>query len=123
MATRPAIFKWRQTDPVLILCAVRWYSRYSLSLRDVEELLQERGLQADHTTVWRWVQRYAPELEQRLGPLTNLGACMRPTFECWAAGANCIGRSSGDDVLGQVVSSGSSSIWQSDHELDVVPQV
>jgi len=41
---------------------VRWYLRYSLSLRDVEELLNERGLEADHTTVWRWVQRYAPEL-------------------------------------------------------------
>ena len=66
MATRPAIFKWRQTEPILILCAVRWYLRYSLSLRDVEELLDERGLQADHTTVWRWVQRYGPELEQRL---------------------------------------------------------
>jgi transposase, IS6 family len=39
MATRPAIFKWRQTEPQLILCAVRWYLRYSLSLRDVEELL------------------------------------------------------------------------------------
>jgi len=43
-ATRPAIFKWRQTAPELILCAVRWYLRYSLSLRDVEELLAERGL-------------------------------------------------------------------------------
>jgi transposase-like protein len=66
MATRPAIFKWRQTEPVLILSAVRWYLRYSLSLRDVEELLKERGLEADHTTVWRWVQRYGPELEQRM---------------------------------------------------------
>jgi transposase, IS6 family len=65
-ATRPAIFKWRQTAPELILCAVRWYLRYSLSLRDVEELLAERGLAADHTTIWRWVQRYGPELEQRL---------------------------------------------------------
>ena len=46
MATRPAIFKWRQTEPVLILCAVRWYLRYLLSLRDVEELLEERGLDA-----------------------------------------------------------------------------
>jgi len=63
---RPAIFKWRQTAPELILCAVRWYLRYSLSLRDVEELLAERGLEADHTTIWRWVQRYGPELEQRL---------------------------------------------------------
>jgi IS6 family transposase len=66
MATRPAIFKWRQTEPILILCAVRWHLRYSLSLRDVEELLRERGLEADHTTVWRWVQRYGPELEQRM---------------------------------------------------------
>ena len=65
-ATRPTIFKWRQTAPELILCAVRWYLRYSLSLRDVEELLAERGLAADHTTIWRWVQRYGPELEQRL---------------------------------------------------------
>jgi transposase, IS6 family len=57
MANRPTIFKWRQTDPALILCAVRWYLRYSLSLRDVEELLvlEERWLEADHTTVWRWV--------------------------------------------------------------------
>src|ERR1022692_959626 len=51
MGTRPAIFKWRQTEPGLILCAVRWYLRYSLSLRDVEELLEERDLNADHTTV------------------------------------------------------------------------
>jgi len=53
MATRPAIFKWRQTESGLILCAVRWYLRYPLSLRDVEELLEERGLNVDHTTVWR----------------------------------------------------------------------
>ena len=66
MATRPTIFKWRQTEPAIILCAVRWYLRYSLSLRDVEELLLERGLAADHTTVWRWVQRYSPELELRI---------------------------------------------------------
>ena len=66
MTKRPAIFKWRQSEPEIILCAVRWYLRYSLSLRDVEELLVERGLGADHTTVWRWVQRYAPELEQRM---------------------------------------------------------
>jgi IS6 family transposase len=66
MMTRPAIFKWRQTEPGLLLCAVRWYLRYSLSLRDVEELLEERGLYVDHTTVWRWVQYYGSELEQRL---------------------------------------------------------
>src|ERR1039458_9829453 len=66
MGIRPAIFKWRQTEPGLILCAVRWYLRYSLSLRDVEEPLEECGLDVDHTTVWRWVQYDGPELEQRL---------------------------------------------------------
>ena len=67
-AIRPVIFKWRQTEPEpeLILCAVRWYLRYSLSFRDVKELLSERGLEVDHTTIWRWVQRYGPELEGRL---------------------------------------------------------
>jgi IS6 family transposase len=77
VATRPSIFKWRQTEPALILCAVRWYLRYSLSLRDVEELLLERGLEADHTTVWRWVQRYGPELEQRMR------RHLKPTNKSW----------------------------------------
>jgi IS6 family transposase len=76
-ATRPVIFKWRQTAPGLILCAVRWYLRYSLSLRDVEELFAERGLKADHTTIWRWVQRYGPELDQRLR------RHLKPTNKSW----------------------------------------
>ena len=46
--------------------AVGWYLRFSLSYRDVEELLAERGLSVDHVTVWRWVPRYAPELDRRL---------------------------------------------------------
>jgi IS6 family transposase len=45
---------------------VGWYLRFSLSYRDFEELLAERGLRADHVTVWKWVQRYGPEMEQRL---------------------------------------------------------
>src|SRR4030081_855788 len=77
MTKRPAIFKWRQREPEIILCAVRWYLRYSLSLRDVEELLIERGLGADHTTVWRWVQRYGPELEQRMR------RHLKPTNKSW----------------------------------------
>jgi hypothetical protein len=42
--------------------AVRWYLRYGLSYRDVEELLVERGVEADHVTVFRWVQRFTPLL-------------------------------------------------------------
>jgi transposase-like protein len=60
------LFKWRQFEPEVILMAVGWYLRFSLSYRDVEELLAERGVHADHVTVWRWVQRYAPEMERRL---------------------------------------------------------
>jgi len=50
------LFKWRQFEPEVILLAVGWYLRFSLSYREVEELLAERGLHADHVTVWRWVQ-------------------------------------------------------------------
>jgi transposase, IS6 family len=59
------LFKWRHFEPAVITCAVGWYLRFSLSYRNVEELLTERGLPADHTTIWRWVQRYAPELSKR----------------------------------------------------------
>jgi transposase-like protein len=52
----------------IILCAVRWYLRYALSYRDVEELLRERGVTVDHTTIFCWVQRYAPELDKRCRP-------------------------------------------------------
>jgi transposase-like protein len=54
-----SLFKWRHFEADIILCAMRWYLRYALSYRDVEELLQERGVQVDHTTVFRWVQRVA----------------------------------------------------------------
>jgi transposase, IS6 family len=50
---------------IIILC-VRWYLRYSLSYRDLEEIMAERGLSVDHVTIWRWVQRYAPVLNQRI---------------------------------------------------------
>ena len=48
--------------PDVITLAVRWYLRYGLSYRDVEELLAERGINADHVTVYRWVQRFTPLL-------------------------------------------------------------
>ncbi len=57
----------------IILLCVRWYLRYSLSYRDLEEMMLERGLHVDHTTIYRWVQRYAPELDKRCRP--HLKAC------------------------------------------------
>ncbi len=58
-------FKWRHFQAEIILVCVRWYLRYPLSYRDLEEMMLERGLHVDHTTICRWVQYYAPELEQR----------------------------------------------------------
>jgi IS6 family transposase len=46
--------------PVVVLLAVRWCLRYGLSYRDVEELLAERGVEVDHVTIYRWVQRFTP---------------------------------------------------------------
>jgi transposase, IS6 family len=59
------------------LLAVGWYLRFSLSYRDVEELLAERGLHADHVTVWRWVQRYGSELQR------VLRRRLKPTNDSW----------------------------------------
>jgi transposase, IS6 family len=77
MPSVSGLFKWRQFEPDVILLAVGWYLRFSLSYRDVEELLAERGLHADHVTVWRWVQRYAPEVERRLR------SRLKPTNDSW----------------------------------------
>jgi transposase-like protein len=81
----------RQTDPVassgsssssvfagfrfpreVISLAVRWYLRYGLSYRDVEELLAERGIMVDHVTIYRWVQRFTPEFIEAARPARHL---------------------------------------------------
>jgi transposase-like protein len=61
-------FKWRHFEAEIVLLCVRWYLRYALSYRDLEEIMVERGLSVDHTTIYCWVQRYAPELEKRCRP-------------------------------------------------------
>ena len=61
-------FKGRHFEAGLIVQAVSWYLRYPLSYRDIEELLLERGLEVDHSTVNRWVLAYAPLVERRLRP-------------------------------------------------------
>jgi transposase, IS6 family len=48
--------------------AVRWYLRFGLSYRDVEELLAERGVEVDHVTIYRWVQRFSPLLAEAARP-------------------------------------------------------
>lgn len=58
-------FKWRHFGGEVIFQCVRWYCKYGISYRDLEEMMNERGVAVDHTTLYRWVQRYAPELEKR----------------------------------------------------------
>ena len=55
----------------MITVAVRWYLRYGLSYRDVEELLAERGIEVDHVTVYRWVQRFTPLFADAARPLRH----------------------------------------------------
>jgi IS6 family transposase len=52
----------------IILICTRWYLRDALSYRDLEEMMTERGLSVDHTTIYRWVQECAPELAKRSHP-------------------------------------------------------
>jgi hypothetical protein len=55
----------------VITVAVRWYLRYSLSYRDMEELLAERGIDVDHVTIYRWVQRFTPLFADAARPLRH----------------------------------------------------
>ena len=67
-------FKWRHYQLESILLCVRWYCAYPLSYRQLAEMVNERGMDVHYTTVFRWVQEYAPELDKRCRPhlqLTN----------------------------------------------------
>ena len=59
-------FKGRHFRGEIVLWAVRWYCRYPISYRDLEAMMTERGVAVDHSTIYRWVQRFAPEMEKRL---------------------------------------------------------
>jgi transposase, IS6 family len=64
--SRPALFRGRHFRSDVIVLCVRWYLRYPLSYRDLEEMMAERGLSIDHSTIARWVLHYAPILNQRI---------------------------------------------------------
>ncbi|MFC0692333.1 IS6 family transposase [Paraburkholderia humisilvae] len=71
------LFGGRHFDRGIIILCVRWYLRYKLSLRDLVEMMAERGLSLAHTTIMRWVQRYTPEFVKRWNRLA------RPPGQSW----------------------------------------
>jgi transposase, IS6 family len=73
----PSAFKGFRFPPEVIVLAVRWYLRFGLSYRDVEELLAERGIEVDHVTLYRWVQRFTPLLADAAG------ACRHAVGDRW----------------------------------------
>lgn len=65
LMSAPSLFK-RHFLLDVILLNVRWYCRYALSDHDLEEMVAERGIKVDHSTINRWVLKYAPELDKRI---------------------------------------------------------
>jgi transposase, IS6 family len=59
-------FKERPFEGEIVLWAVRWYCRCGVSYRDLEQVMGERGVSVDHSTVYRWVRRHVPAIEKRL---------------------------------------------------------
>jgi IS6 family transposase len=63
-----SLFKRRRFPIEIILLCVRWYCKYGISYRDLAEMMSERGVSVNPSTIFRWVQRYAPEIEKRVRP-------------------------------------------------------
>jgi transposase, IS6 family len=70
-------FKWKNFAGEIILQTIRWYLKYSLSYRNLEEMMAERGVEVDHTTIMRWVHQYSPEMEKKVRRY------LRPTNDSW----------------------------------------
>jgi transposase-like protein len=71
------VFKGRHFDQSVILLCVRWYLAYNLSLRDLEEMMAERGISVEHATIHRWIIRYSPDF------LNRFNARKRPVTAKW----------------------------------------
>ena len=70
-------FKWKHYEGEFILLTVRWYLKYALSYRNLKEMMAERGVEVDHTTIMRWVHQYSPEIEKKVRKH------LRPTNDSW----------------------------------------
>ena len=74
---RSNLFKWKHYESNIIILCVRWYLKYSLSFRDLAEMMQERGLAIHPSTIYRWVLQYSPILSK------NIRKRLKPTNDSW----------------------------------------
>jgi transposase-like protein len=77
------LFAGRHFDREVIILCVRWYLRYKLSLRDLVEMMAERGLSLAHTTILRWVKRYSPEFVKRRNRFGTPTGQLRRLHQSW----------------------------------------
>lgn len=68
LETELDLFKFKQFESEIILLTIRWYLKYSLSYRNLVEMMEERGLHMAHTTIMRWVHQFGPEVDKRIRP-------------------------------------------------------
>ncbi|KTD37699.1 transposase [Legionella nautarum] len=71
-STKPVAFKWRHFHGEVILQCVRWYCKYGISYRDLEDMMAERGLEIDHTTLYRWFSIMHLSLKKDLNGIENV---------------------------------------------------
>ena len=93
-----SVFAGFRFPPEVISVAVRWYLRYGLSYRDVEELLAERGVTVDHVTIYRWAQRFTPEFIEAARP------CRHAPGDRWFAGQTYLKVATGPISTGRSIS-------------------
>jgi transposase-like protein len=79
-ASKKNPFKGRQFPAEIILWAMRWYLQFPISYRDLECMLFDRGVQVDHTILFRWIQASASEIDKRICPH------LRMTYGSWRVG-------------------------------------
>src|SRR5258708_21562025 len=82
---RDAIYLKRQFDAEIIVRCVRWYITYKLSYRDLAAMMAERAVVVSHTTIMRWVIRYAPEFEKRWNRFSRPIGCTWRVDETYIA--------------------------------------
>jgi transposase-like protein len=64
-------FKWKHYEAEIIITCVRWYLKYPLSYRNIEEMMEERNVEVDHTTIYRWVNKYSTEINKKMRKYLN----------------------------------------------------